>query len=793
MAKDISLLGATYPGVPAVDLPKSGGGTARFADIDETALVITLSWDSEFGEDGGWVPDCTYTEVEAAYAAGREITCNLDDSDFEHAPSGATIAPDGWEGELYSVYIGVYWINFSEGTDPLYDGYSWFLEDDSPTYLLDDRQPYVFPWFESPSRTYTPSSQQQTETITYDSTQGYNGIQEVSVTVEAVPSADIEDIYIQNAEFYTQNSQRKWRFTPFFDIYTAGWIASGIHAAVNPVSYNAVASGTSVTPTESAQTIGGARYMMEGAVTVNAISSSYVGSGITRRDSTDLTASGDTVSVPAGYYASSASKAVASGSVTASATKGSVSNHSVQVTPSASVTPGYIGSGASGTPVTVQASELVSGSQTITDNNTYDVTNLAEVVVNVSGGTPELHVDTKDVTPASASGSIQFTGLAGEPTSFSVVCRADLSTGSPYKVAAVAFDGSSTIGQYITNASNAQMTYDGSAFSHSYSNGTLTVTCSGANFQEAEYILCYTYGGGTIASEQVQVGSGATSITFTGISDEPEAWTCIFTSDIGTSSGYTRAHVVAFDGSSIYGMEMGSGSQATAHWTASFSNGSLTISSQSTSQGGYFHQPGYYELVYAIGGGNYQSKTVTPTTSAQTVTADSGYDALKRVTVEAIPGEYIIPTGNIAITSNTGTGQSLDVSQYATATVNVPTGGGGASVDTKTVTASNRPSTLSFSSMKGEPIMFALKATFTMTSSSSTYYYVDSMRGYLSNGSYTVQGRLFRMGSTRQTENVTSGYSASYSGTTLTLTSTGNRTTSPGCYYNGSYELVYVY
>lgn len=32
---DIELLGATYPDVPAVDLPKSGGGTARFYDPDE--------------------------------------------------------------------------------------------------------------------------------------------------------------------------------------------------------------------------------------------------------------------------------------------------------------------------------------------------------------------------------------------------------------------------------------------------------------------------------------------------------------------------------------------------------------------------------------------------------------------------------------------------------------------------------------------------------------------------------------------------------------------------------------
>ena len=117
-------------------------------------------------------------------------------------------------------------------------------------------------------------------------------------------------------------------------------------------------------------------------------------------------------------------------------------------------------------------------------------------------------------------------------------------------------------------------------------------------------------------------------------------------------------------------------------------------------------------------------------------------------------------------------------------------GGGSANTDTKTVTASNRPSSLSFTSMKGQPIAWALRATFTMTSSSSTYYYVDSMRGI---GTSDVKGRLFRMGSTRQTEAVTTGYSASYSNGTFTVTSSGNRTTSPGCFYNGSYELVYVY
>lgn len=57
------------------------------------------------------------------------------------------------------------------------------------------------------------------------------------------------------------------------------------------------------------------------------------------------------------------------------------------VTPSVTNTAGYISGGShTGTAVTVSASELVSGSETKTSNGTYDVTNLAQLIVNVSGG-----------------------------------------------------------------------------------------------------------------------------------------------------------------------------------------------------------------------------------------------------------------------------------------------------------------------------------------------------------------------------------------------------------------------
>ena len=41
MAKNITLMGANYPDVPAVQLPITGGGVATFVDVDEVLFVYT--------------------------------------------------------------------------------------------------------------------------------------------------------------------------------------------------------------------------------------------------------------------------------------------------------------------------------------------------------------------------------------------------------------------------------------------------------------------------------------------------------------------------------------------------------------------------------------------------------------------------------------------------------------------------------------------------------------------------------------------------------------------------------
>ena len=107
------------------------------------------------------------------------------------------------------------------------------------------------------------------------------------------------------------------------------------------------------------------------------------------KTSSDVTVSGATVTIPSGVYSSQVEKSVSSGTAgTPSASKGTVSNHSVSVTPTVTNTTGYITGGTkTGTAVTVSASELASGTKTISASGTTDVTNYASASVAAGSAT----------------------------------------------------------------------------------------------------------------------------------------------------------------------------------------------------------------------------------------------------------------------------------------------------------------------------------------------------------------------------------------------------------------------
>lgn len=149
------------------------------------------------------------------------------------------------------------------------------------------------------------------------------------------------------------------------------------------------------------------------------------------------------------------------------------------------------------------------------------------------------------------------------------------------------------------------------------------------------------------------------------------------------------------------------------------------------------------------------------------------------------------------VTDTTATASDVASGKYFYTSAGVLTqgtnsgGGGSIQYDTKTVTASNYPVSLDFTSMKGQPKFFVVRLNAQVSSSgSTTYYYIVDI---VSNGT-TTHGNCFRIGSTRRIDNITSGYSWSYSGTTLTITSSAaSRSASPGAFYSGSYELMYAY
>ena len=115
---------------------------------------------------------------------------------------------------------------------------------------------------------------------------------------------------------------------------------------------------------------------------------------------------------------------------TPSATKGTVNNHAIQVTPKVTNTGGYIAGGVekTGTPVSVQASELVSGTKSITTSGETDVTNYQKA--SVAAGS--------EGTPTASKGTVSNNSVAVTPsvTNTAGLISGGTKSGTPVTVSA---------------------------------------------------------------------------------------------------------------------------------------------------------------------------------------------------------------------------------------------------------------------------------------------------------------------------------------------------------------------
>lgn len=492
-----------------------------------------------------------------------------------------------------------------------------------------------------------------------------------------------------------------------------------------------------VTPSESAQTIkADTNYNGLGTVTVKAIPSSYIGSNVIKNNANSLTVDAETVTVPAGYYQTQVSKSVATGAEgTPIASKGTVSNHTITVTPSVTNMQGYITGGTkTGTAVTIAASELTSGTLSITSNGTQDVTNYKDVEVNIPIG-DIINNQNKTINPTTSKQTVSAdTGYTGLGIVTVNAIQTEAKTATPTKSSQ---DISPTSGKYLSKVTVNPIPSD-----YIIPSGSQTVTAN-STYDVTYLTEMIVNVGSTIKNQDKTISPSTSKQTITADSSYTGLGTVTVnampgitlpTSASTTKSGMTKATIGRSTSDQYINIPTGyNGSlvsytiSATPNGTAgtpvankgTVTNNSISITPNVTNTTGYIaggtktgtavtvtaselvngelnittngtkDVTNYASVKVNVGSTiKNQDKEVTPTESLQTVTADSGYTGLGTVSVGAISSSYV------------GSGISRRNSTNLTAsgaTVTVPAGyyeaAASKSVDTMTL-----PSEVSYSS-----------------------------------------------------------------------------------------------
>lgn len=373
--------------------------------IPDPDFVVRITYNTQTHQ---WEPQCTFAEIQAAHVAGKTIGIIAQDIYQSYMGQAFCQYVDSGDDQFFEYIVDAYDGDYLDGNNLVGQGYAF-----RSTGITFNGQFIYYDTSDATAtsadvlsgKTFFNSNGQQTGTISSRSSSdltasgsivtvpaGYYSAQAskaVAAGAVAVPTTAITanpTVSVSTSGLITASVAAASTIAP---TVTAGYVSTGASGAMNVSGSSTLQLTTqaaaTITPSESQQTAVASQRYTTGNVVVAAISANYVGSGITWRSSTDLTASGSAVTAPAGYYSAAATKTVSAGTAgTPTAAKGTVSNHQISITPSVTNTTGWItGSTKTGTAVTVSASELVSGTSTISANGTYDVTNYASAAVSI--------------------------------------------------------------------------------------------------------------------------------------------------------------------------------------------------------------------------------------------------------------------------------------------------------------------------------------------------------------------------------------------------------------------------